>query len=123
MAPACLPTKQIAPGSKCYTSGWGSTVPEKPGARQKRSTSNQLKAVELKILSQDKCEDSYHSYIHNVDYFEDFGNRLFGNYSKIKMHENGYNTYFLRKYEICVKAGSKGSCHGDSGGPLICKGF
>ena len=31
--------------------------------------------------------------------------------------------HFSRDYDICVQGGNKAACVGDSGGPLICKGY
>jgi len=78
VAPACLPTKEIAPGSDCYASGWGSTNPWVIGTDENSSYPAVLKAVKLKISSADECEDSYHSYKYNETYIKDsYNHRCF----------------------------------------------
>ena len=64
--------------------------------------SDELKAVELLIMSKDECEKKWFEYKYDV--------------AKTK------HSRFLKEYEICVERTFFDTCKGDSGGPLICKG-
>ena len=104
--PACLPTKPIKAGSKCFVSGWGHT---KPLTNEEAATNtfiqvtpDRLQAAKLEIVSSTECEKIFY-------------------YGKHK-HKHT-NEPFLKDYEICVKGGNQDICFGDSGGPLVCEGI
>ena len=104
--PACLPTKPIKAGSKCFVSGWGHT---KPMTNEEAATNtfiqvtpDRLQAAKLEIVSSTECEKIFY-------------------YGKHK-HKHT-NEPFLKDYEICVKGGNQDICFGDSGGPLVCEGI
>ena len=99
--PACLPTKPIKAGSKCFVSGWGHSKPltheELATGTFTKVTPDRLQAAKLEIAHFTECE------------------RIF--------YDKKTKSPFLKDYEICVKGGTTDVCIGDSGGPLICEGI
>ena len=74
-----------------------------------------LKAVGLKVLSRNECEENFK---------KDFGYATWDDPMRGKfLIENGFFRLYLRNYEICMEGGEKSACTGDSGGPLICEGI
>ena len=102
--PACLPTKPIVPGSRCYATGWGLTQPWKIIEEEPVEFYVKLQGVSLKVLSPDDCEKV----------INDFRSR----FKEVPPTEILYS----RDYEICAEGGVKSVCKGDSGGPLVCEG-
>ncbi|XP_058875834.1 transmembrane protease serine 6-like, partial [Acipenser ruthenus] len=84
--PACLParTHHLQPGFKCWVTGWGSAGEGGP-------SSNVLQKVDVSLITQDICNQSYRYKI------------------SPRMLCAGYPD------------GKKDACQGDSGGPLVCK--
>ena len=117
--PACLPRKPIGSVS-CFASGWGHTNPrdllEKPSGK-----AIVLKAVKLKILSPEDCEDAYNSFSYLENYGKEEVHIGFGIKTNMSFSEK-YRGLYRKDFEICVKGGIASSCQGDSGGPLICNG-
>ena len=101
--PACLPTKPIKAGSKCFVSGWGHSKPltkeELATGTFNKVTPDRLQAAKIEIASSTECERTF--------------------------YDKKTNIPFLKDYEICVKGGDQWgeTCIGDSGGPLICEGI
>jgi len=97
VGPVCLPEPgdDVAPGTQCVASGHGKTEDGQYGY-----FSNQLKKVNLPIVSSQDCEDSL-----NKNYFQP-------NHSII-----------WRTHESFLCAGGEDmqdTCEGDGGGPLVC---
>ncbi|KAG7276221.1 hypothetical protein CRUP_004812 [Coryphaenoides rupestris] len=80
-----LPTACAPAGTMCVVSGWGNTM-------SSTADKNKLQCLDLPILSQQDCSNSYPGMI--------------------------TNSMFCAGY----LAGGKDSCQGDSGGPVVCKG-
>ena len=78
-------------------------------------TPTRLQAVALKTLSYVECKKVIDDYILENSakpfVFKDNDDPLLGQILN-----------FSADYDICVQGGNKGSCVGDSGGPLICEG-
>ena len=89
--------KPIQPGSICFSSGWGGINPLKANASSAEILANpladNLKAVNLEVISTEECKESLNM------------------------------THFINGSMVCTKGGPRGTCHGDSGGPLICEGL
>ncbi|KAK2844823.1 hypothetical protein Q5P01_011482 [Channa striata] len=83
--PVSLPTSCAPAGTMCTVSGWGNTM--NPSA-----DSNKLQCLEIPILSDEDCKNSYPGLIDRT-------------------------MFCAGDLE-----GGKDSCQGDSGGPLVCKG-
>ncbi|KAJ8335034.1 hypothetical protein SKAU_G00406730 [Synaphobranchus kaupii] len=80
--PVALPTRCAPAGTMCTVSGWGDTMTSNDGTR--------LQCLEIPILSDRDCENSYPGMI------------------TPSMFCAGY------------LEGGKDSCQGDSGGPVVC---
>ena len=89
--------KPIQPGSICFSSGWGGINPLNANASKPEILANpladNLKAVNLEVISTEECFESLNK------------------------------SWLLNGSMVCTKGGPKGTCHGDSGGPLICEGL
>ncbi|XP_026227201.1 trypsin-1-like [Anabas testudineus] len=83
--PIPLPTDCAPAGTLCLVSGWGNTM-------SSTADGDKLQCLEIPILSEEDCENSYPGMIDN------------------SMFCAGY------------LEGGKDSCQGDSGGPVVCKG-
>uniref|UniRef100_A0A8C1AG67 trypsin n=1 Tax=Cyprinus carpio carpio TaxID=630221 RepID=A0A8C1AG67_CYPCA len=83
--PVALPSGCAADGTMCRVTGWGNTM-------SSTADSNKLQCVEVPILSERDCNNSYPGMI--------------------------TNTMFCAGY----LEGGKDSCQGDSGGPVVCNG-
>ncbi|KAM7421191.1 hypothetical protein PAMA_015379 [Pampus argenteus] len=83
--PVALPTSCAPAGTMCRVSGWGNTM-------SSTADSNKLQCLDIPILSDEDCENSYPGMITNA------------------MFCAGY------------LEGGKDSCQGDSGGPVVCEG-
>jgi hypothetical protein len=83
-------TARYAPGTTALTAGWGYTEDPQDGGR---ISSNQLRVVDLRIYSNQECDQA----------FADAG-------------ESGQLDFDT---EICALSPHKDSCNGDSGGPLM----
>ncbi|CAL8289919.1 unnamed protein product [Merluccius merluccius] len=81
--PVALPTYCAPAGTMCIVSGWGNTM---------SSGENKLQCLNLPILSDQDCENSYPNMI----------------------TQSMFCAGFLE--------GGKDSCQGDSGGPVVCNG-
>ncbi|XP_067457103.1 trypsin-1-like [Thunnus thynnus] len=84
--PVALPTSCAPAGTMCKVTGWGNTM-------SSASDSNRLQCLEIPILSDEDCHNSYPGGM--ID-----------------------NTMFCAGY----LEGGKDSCQGDSGGPVVCNG-
>ena len=76
--------------------------------------------MKLKILSEDECVDSHNSYVYNETIKYAY-NETIKNHTRT--HTFITTSGFRRTYHMCVESSSEGTCHGDSGGPLICNGL
>uniref|UniRef100_A0A8C1R678 trypsin n=1 Tax=Cyprinus carpio TaxID=7962 RepID=A0A8C1R678_CYPCA len=83
--PVALPSGCAADGTMCRVTGWGNTM-------SSTADSNKLQCLEIPILSDRDCNNSYPGMI--------------------------TNTMFCAGY----LEGGKDSCQGDSGGPVVCNG-
>uniref|UniRef100_A0A673CLP6 trypsin n=1 Tax=Sphaeramia orbicularis TaxID=375764 RepID=A0A673CLP6_9TELE len=83
--PLALPTSCAPAGTMCLVSGWGNTM-------SSTADSNKLQCVEVPILSDEDCDNSYPGMVDD--------------------------TMFCAGY----LEGGKDSCQGDSGGPVLCNG-
>ncbi|KAL0172030.1 hypothetical protein M9458_032341, partial [Cirrhinus mrigala] len=83
--PVALPSGCATAGTKCSVTGWGNTM-------SSTADSNKLQCLEIPILSDSDCSNSYPGMI--------------------------TNTMFCAGY----LEGGKDSCQGDSGGPVVCNG-
>uniref|UniRef100_A0A4W6BM43 trypsin n=1 Tax=Lates calcarifer TaxID=8187 RepID=A0A4W6BM43_LATCA len=83
--PVALPTSCAPAGTMCKVSGWGNTM-------SSTADSNKLQCLNIPILSDEDCNNSYPGMIDN--------------------------TMFCAGY----LEGGKDSCQGDSGGPVVCNG-
>ncbi|XP_073728830.1 uncharacterized protein [Misgurnus anguillicaudatus] len=83
--PVALPSACAAAGTKCLVSGWGNTM-------SSTADSNKLQCVEVPVLSDSDCNNSYPGMI--------------------------TKSMFCAGY----LEGGKDSCQGDSGGPVVCNG-
>ncbi|XP_074511030.1 trypsin-1-like [Sebastes fasciatus] len=83
--PVALPTSCAPAGTMCRVSGWGDTM-------SSSANKNKLQCLNIPILSDRDCENSYPGMITNA------------------MFCAGY------------LEGGKDSCQGDSGGPVVCNG-
>ncbi|KAL0172029.1 hypothetical protein M9458_032340, partial [Cirrhinus mrigala] len=83
--PISLPSGCAAAGTKCSVTGWGNTM-------SPTADSDKLQCLEIPILSDTDCSNSYPGMI--------------------------TNTMFCAGY----LEGGKDSCQGDSGGPVVCNG-
>ncbi|XP_065116950.1 trypsin-2-like [Paramisgurnus dabryanus] len=83
--PVALPSACAAAGTKCLVSGWGNTM-------SSTADSNKLQCVEVPVLSESDCNNSYPGMI--------------------------TKSMFCAGY----LEGGKDSCQGDSGGPVVCNG-
>ncbi|XP_073702764.1 trypsin-1-like [Garra rufa] len=83
--PVSLPSGCASAGTKCSVTGWGNTM-------SSTADSNKLQCLEIPILSDSDCRNSYPGMI--------------------------TDTMFCAGY----LEGGKDSCQGDSGGPVVCNG-
>jgi len=84
----------VRAGTKVTVVGWGVTDPSGD------NSADELREVEVTVLSNDDCEDSE---------------------GRISGSKDDYNGDITRNM-ICASASGKDSCNGDSGGPLVIRG-
>ena len=112
LRPICLPNQEIpAVGQNCFVSGWGNlkdAILLRKGQQLEAST---LQEVNVPIQDVSKCKQKPRdlSSIHR-----DYHHLLKG---------SNWADSFKNEKQLCagVETGELDSCHGDSGGPLICQ--
>uniref|UniRef100_A0A3Q2XNZ3 trypsin n=1 Tax=Hippocampus comes TaxID=109280 RepID=A0A3Q2XNZ3_HIPCM len=87
-----LPSSCASAGTMCKVSGWGNTMSSSDGLDFPTADKNKLQCLDIPILSDRDCKNSYPGMITNA------------------MFCAGY------------LEGGKDSCQGDSGGPVVCNG-
>jgi len=92
----CLPQQDVAPGTKCWITGWGSTR-QNDLRSPTRSWPSTLQEVEVTALSNTQCSSNQYNYTR-------------GQILPSMICAQGRNSQ-----------GVTDACQGDSGGPLVCQ--